>query len=71
MTELRKLFKDADENTYTRALAYMIGSIIIAAGIIMSALIIAASFLWGWIGLISIIAAFIVTILALGINTDE
>lgn len=71
MTELRKLFKDADENTYTRALAYMIGSIIIAASVIMGALIIVASFLWGWIGLISIIVAFIVTILALGINIDE
>ena len=71
MNELRKLFKDTDENTYTRALTYMIGSIIIAAGIIMSALIIAASFLWSWIGLISIIAAFIITLLAVGINIDE
>lgn len=71
MTELRKLFKNADENAYTKALAYMIDSIIITASIIMGALIIAASFLWGWIGLISIIVAFIVTILALGINIDE
>lgn len=71
MTELRKLFKDADENTYTRALAYMIGSMAIAASIIMGALIIAVSFLWGWIGLISIIAVFIVTILALGIDINE
>ena len=71
MNELRKIAKDADDNALTIALSNVIGGVIIASGFLMAAILVAVSFLWGWIGFISVIATFIITLLALAFGGDE
>lgn len=62
---------DADDNALTIALSNIISGIIIASGFLMAALIIATSFLWGWVGFISVIGIFILTLLAFTFCGDE
>lgn len=71
MNDLRKIAKDADENTLTIALSNIVSGVVIASGLLMSAILVAVSFLWGWIGFISIIGAFIITLLVLAFGKDE
>ncbi len=71
MNDLRKIAKDADENTLTIALSNIICGVIIASGLLMAATLLAISFLWGWIGFTLVICTFIITLLALAFNGDE
>lgn len=71
MNDLRKIAKNADDNALTIALSNIIGGVIIASGFLMAAILVAVSFLWGWIGFISVIATFIITLLALAFGGDE
>jgi hypothetical protein len=71
MNDLRKIAKDADESSLTIALSNIIGGVIIASGFLMAAILVAVSFLWGWIGFISVITTFIITLLALAFGGDE
>lgn len=71
MNDLRKIAKDADDNALTIALSNIIGGVIIASGFLLAAILVAVSFLWGWIGFISVIATFIITLLALAFGGDE
>lgn len=47
MNDLKKFTGDADDNALTIALSNIINGVIIASGLLMTALIIATSFLWG------------------------
>ena len=71
MNDLRKIAKDANDNALTIALSNIIGGVIIASGFLLAAVLVAVSFLWGWIGFISVIATFIITLLALAFSGDE
>lgn len=71
MNDLRKIAKNADDNALTIALSNIIGGVIIASGFLLAAILVAVSFLWGWIGFISVIATFIITLLALAFGRDE
>ena len=71
MNDLRKIAKNADDNALTIALSNIIGGVIIASGFLTAAILVAVSFLWGWIGFISVIATFIITLLALAFGGDE
>ena len=71
MNDLRKIAKNADDNALTIALSNIIGGVIIASGFLLAAILVAVSFLWGWIGFISVIATFIITLLALAFGGDE
>ncbi|MBQ2982719.1 MAG: hypothetical protein IJD58_11430 [Lachnospiraceae bacterium] len=71
MNDLRKIAKDADENTLTIALSNIVSGVVIASGLLMSAILVAVSFLWGWIGFISVIGTFIITLLVLAFGRDE
>jgi len=71
MNDLRKIAKDADENTLTIALSNIVSGVVIASGLLMSAILVAVSFLWGWIGFISVISTFIITLLVLAFGRDE
>lgn len=71
MNDLRKIAKNADDSALTIALSNIIGSVIIASGFLMAAILIAVSFLWGWIGFSLVIVTFIITLLALAFGVDE
>ena len=71
MNDFKKFTGDADDNALTIALSNIVSGIIIAFGFLMGALIIATSFLWGWVGFISVIGIFILTLLALAFSGDE
>lgn len=71
MNDLRKIAKDADENTLTIALSNIVSGVVIASGLLMSAILVAVSFLCGWIGFISVISTFIITLLVLAFGRDE
>ena len=71
MNDLRKIAKDADENTLTIAMSNIINGVIIASGLLMAAILLAVSFLWGWVGFISVIGTFIITLIALAFDKDE
>lgn len=71
MNDLRKIAKDADENTLTIALSNIINGVIIASGLLMAATLLAVSFLWGWVGFASVIGTFIITLIALAFGGDE
>lgn len=71
MNDLRKIAKDADENTLTIALSNIINGVIIASGLLMAATLLAVSFLWGWVGFASVIGTFIITLIALAFSGDE
>jgi hypothetical protein len=71
MNDLRKIAKDADENALTIALSNIICGVIIASGFLLAAILVAVSFLWGWVGFTSVIITFIITLLALAFGTDE
>lgn len=71
MNDLRKIAKDADENTLTIALSNIVSGVVIASGLLMSAILVAVSFLWGWVGFISVISTFIITLLVLAFGRDE
>jgi hypothetical protein len=71
MNDFKKFTGDADDSALTIALSNIVSGIIIASGFLMAALIIATSFLWGWIGFISVIGIFILTLLALAFCGDE
>lgn len=71
MNDLRKIAKDADENALTIALSNIINGVIIASGFLLAAILVAVSFLWGWIGFTSVICTFIITLLALAFGKDE
>lgn len=71
MNDLRKIAKDADENTLTIALSNIINGVIIASGLLMAATLLAVSFLWGWVGFASAIGTFIITLIALAFSGDE
>lgn len=71
MNDLRKIAKDADDNALTIALSNIIGGVIIASGFLLAAILVAVSFLWGWVGFTSVIITFIITLLALAFGGDE
>lgn len=71
MNDLRKIAKDADENSLTIALSNIINGVIIASGLLMAATLLAVSFLWGWVGFASVIGTFIITLIALAFSGDE
>lgn len=71
MNDLRKIAKDADDSSLTIALSNIISGVIIASGFLLAAILVAVSFLWGWIGFTSVIATFIITLLALAFGGDE
>lgn len=71
MNDLRKIAKNTDDNALTIALSNIISGVIITSGFLLAAILIAVSFLWGWIGFISVIATFIITLLALAFDGDE
>lgn len=71
MNDLRKIAKDANENALTIALSNIINGVIIASGLLLAAILVAVSFLWGWIGFASVIGTFIITLLALAFGRDE
>lgn len=71
MNDLRKIAKDADENTLTIAMSNIINGVIIASGLLIAAILFAVSFLWGWVGFISVIGTFIITLIALAFDKDE
>lgn len=71
MNDFKKFIGNADDSALTIALSNIVSGIIIASGFLMAALIIATSFLWGWIGFISVISIFILTLLALAFCGDE
>ena len=71
MNDLRKIAKDADENTLTIALSNIINGVIIASGLLMAATLLTVSFLWGWVGFASVIGTFIITLIALAFGGDE
>ena len=71
MNEFKKLMGDTDDSVCTTALSKIISAMVIAGALIMSAIIIAASFLWGWVGFASVIAMFILTLLILVLGANE
>ena len=71
MNEFKKFTGDADDNALTMALSNIISGVIIASGFLMAAILIAVSFLWGWIGFTSVIGIFILALLALAFGRDE
>jgi hypothetical protein len=71
MNDLRKIAKDADESSLTIALSNIISGVIIASGFLLAAILVAVSFLWGWVGFTSVIITFIITLLALAFGGDE
>lgn len=71
MNEFKKLMGDTDDSACTTALSKIISAMVIAGALIMSAIIIAASFLWGWVGFASVIAMFILTLLILVLGANE
>ena len=71
MNDLRKIAKDADDSSLTIALSNIISGVIIASGFLLAAILVAVSFLWGWIGFTSVIITFIITLLALAFGGDE
>jgi hypothetical protein len=71
MNDLRKIAKDADESSLTIALSNIISGVIIASGFLLAAILVAVSFLWGWVGFTSVIITFIITLLALAFGRDE
>lgn len=71
MNDLRKIAKDADESSLTIALSNIISGVIIASGFLLAAILVAVSFLWGWVGFTSVIVTFIITLLALAFGGDE
>jgi hypothetical protein len=71
MNDLRKIAKNADDSALTIALSNIIGGVIIASGFLMAAILVAVSFLWGWVGFTSVIITFIITLLALAFGRDE
>lgn len=71
MNDLRKIAKDADENTLTIAMSNIINGVIIASGLLIAAILLAVSFLWGWVGFASVIGTFIITLIALAFGGDE
>lgn len=71
MNDFKKFTGDADDNALTIALSNIVSGIIIASGFLMGALIVATSFLWGWIGFTSVIGTFIIALLALAFCGDE
>ena len=71
MNDLRKIAKNADDSAFTIALSNIISGVIIASGFLLAAILVAVSFLWGWIGFISVIVTFIITLLALAFGGDE
>lgn len=71
MNDLRKIAKDADESSLTIALSNIISGVIIASGFLLAAILVAVSFLWGWLGFTSVIITFIITLLALAFGGDE
>ena len=71
MNEFKKLMGDTDDSVCTTALSKIISAMVIAGALIMSAIIIAASFLWGWVGFASVIVMFILTLLILVLGANE
>ena len=71
MNDLRKIAKDADDSSLTIALSNIISGVIIASGFLLAAILVAVSFLWGWVGFTSVIITFIITLLALAFGGDE
>jgi hypothetical protein len=71
MNDLRKIAKDADESSLTIALSNIISGVIIASGFLLAAILVAVSFLWGWVGFTSVIITIIITLLALAFGGDE
>ena len=71
MNDLRKIAKDADDSSLTIALSNIISGVIIASGFLLATMLVAVSFLWGWIGFTSVIITFIITLLALAFSGDE
>ena len=71
MNDFKKFTGDADDNALTIALSNIVSGIIIASGFLMGTVIVATSFLWGWIGFTSVISTFIITLLALAFCGDE
>ena len=71
MNDFKKILGEADDNAFATALSYIIGGIIIASGLIMSATILATAYVWGWIGFVSILGLFLITVIALSCANDE
>ena len=71
MNEFKKLMGDTDDSVCTTALSKIISAMVIAGALIMSAIIIAVSFLWGWVGFASVIVMFILTLLILVLGANE
>lgn len=71
MNDFKKFIGDADDSALTIALSNIVSGIIITSGLLMAALVIATSFLWGWIGFVSVIGIFIVTLLAFAFCENE
>ena len=55
MNDFKKFTGDADDNVLTMALSNIICGVIIASGFLLAAILVAVSFLWGWIGFTSVI----------------
>ena len=71
MNDFKKFIGNADDSALTIALSNIICGVIIASGFLLAAILVAVSFLWGWIGFTSVIVTFIITLLALAFGRDE
>ena len=71
MNDFKRILGEADDNAFATALSYIISGIIIASGVVMSAIILAVAYVWGWIGLATILGLFFITVISLSCAKDE